>query len=80
MKKRRTRKKRTRSGAGVLRRKFDFSDLSGDSTPASLGSFLRDNREFPPDPDEVARMKRVAVGGTVKLGIGGGHVTVRRVR
>lgn len=61
---------------------FDMSELdAGD--PLSLAAFLEINSEangcIPPDPGEVAELRACPVGGIVKLGIGGGFVTVRRV-
>ena len=69
--------RRNKSDATKL---FDFSDLSGDSTPSSLAEFLDVNEESPPDPSEVRALRAARVGDVVHLGIGGGHVTVRRVR
>lgn len=58
---------------------FDLSDLSGDTSPVPLETFLAENEECPPDPDEVRALRACAVGETARLGIGGGFVSVRRM-
>jgi hypothetical protein len=59
---------------------FDLSELSGDSTGVPLSDFLRVNEECPPDQSEIDALRECPILGTVNLGIGGGSVTVRRVR
>lgn len=63
----------------MLNPSFDLSDLSGDSTPCSLDDFLADNEECPPDESEIRALLDCPVDGRVRLGIGGGFVTVKRV-
>ncbi len=60
-------------------RKFDMSDLSGESEPVSLELFLRENDECPPDDAELLALVSCNIGDDVRLGIGGGIVTVKRV-
>lgn len=59
---------------------LDVSDLSGDPTPVSLADFLDTNQEVPLPDGEVSALRRLRVGEKAHLGVGGGHVVVRRVR
>lgn len=59
---------------------LDLSDLSGDRTPTSLADFVADNSEYPPDEDELSRLRALRVGQSAHLSIGGGSVRVKRVR
>lgn len=56
---------------------LDVSDLTGDKAPASLAGLLADNEELP--PQEVEALRRLRVGESARLGIGGGYVTVTRI-
>lgn len=58
---------------------FDMTALDA-GEPMSIAAFLKVNDECPPDPSELAELRACPVGGAVNLGIGGGFVTVRRVR
>jgi hypothetical protein len=56
---------------------FDMSEL--DAPRTTLADFLAVNAECPPDDGERLELARCPVGGEVRLGIGGGYVTVRRI-
>jgi hypothetical protein len=58
---------------------LDLYDLTGSHEPVSLSQFLRDNQEFPPTPEELRALRRLGIGQTAHLGIGGGSVKVQRV-
>jgi len=60
---------------------LDLSDLSGEKDPVSLASFIKDNSgpdAVPLDPQDLASLRKLRVGGSLHLDIGGGAVVVRR--
>lgn len=62
---------------------LDISDLSGEKDPISLKEFIEVNEGEdvePPDPREIQTLRHLQPGASAHLSIGGGHVTIKRVR